>query len=78
MRLEKKKKKEDRLRTTLTDEKCTHALFARADTPPFHPFLRCTGAENDREKRDAERRTKGGRQERESRGRMGIGRLQRL
>lgn len=37
----------------LTDEKCTHALFARADTPPFHPFPRCTGAENDREKGNA-------------------------
>jgi len=46
----------------LRDEKCTHALFARADTPPFHPFLRCTGAENDREKGDAGR-TKGGKRE---------------
>lgn len=29
-------------------------LFARADTPPFPPFLRCMRAENDREKGEAE------------------------
>jgi len=44
------------VRRSVYTEKCTHALFARADTPPFPPFPEVHGGvENDREKEERKR-----------------------